>query len=256
MKYSILMPYHKRSQQLESTLWSLFWLYVAGVSRRHDFEVIVAEDYKNASDPEEHQALLKAVSRYSKVMNVICFEAGPESGHNPAVLYNLCAERAQGQYLLLTNPEGQHAVNILGGLDTEFEEHPDAYVICSCLSVDKPKARMVDARAMKGDWYQHSVIRNIGAHFCSCLSAQQYRAIGGFDNEYRHGYCFDDDDFRNTVIQAGIETRYRDDLVSLHLYHDKSKPNNYLELHAINKAYYENKWGQGAFRAEQIELRK
>ena len=249
--YSIFMPYHKRADQLQSTLKSFLLLY----GDRKDFEIIIAEDWKNNEHQPEHRKLMDIVSLYEKFFPITYFIADSQNGCNSASMYNECAEVAQGQYFIITNPEGMHRNNILAGLDEEFGKDPSVYVICSSLSVRRSRLSLEEAQTIKGVWYQHSVHRNIQCHFCSCISAERYKEIGGFDEEYSKGFAFEDDDFRNKIISNRIPIVYRDDLVSLHLHHDKSKPKFYVDLHRINKQYYETKWGKDAFKAEDIKLR-
>lgn len=251
IKYSFFMPYHKRAEQLQSTLKSFLFLY----GGRNDFEVIIAEDWKNVDDMKEHRELLEVVSLYEKFFPINHIFAHILNGCNSASMYNECAKEAQGQYFILTNPEGMHRNNILAGLDEELEKDPDVYVICSSLSVRRSRLSLDEAQTIKGVWYQHSVCRNIQCHFCSCISAKQYNEIGGFDEEYSKGFAFEDDDFRNKIWSANIRIVSRDDLVTLHLHHDKSKPKYCQQLHAINKQYYESKWGKDKFKAEDIPLR-
>jgi hypothetical protein len=249
-KYSILMPYHKRSQQLESTLKSFHHHYQS----RNDYEVIIIEDRKNYGDYNEHSALLSILHQYKDVRcRVILRES---DSCNPASAFNQGAALALGQYLIITNPECVHQVDILGELDKQFEENPYCYVVCSCLAIKDTHIRMSRICDVKGVWYQHSVHRNALCHFCSVISAQQFKSIDGFDEEYDKGMCFEDDDFRNTIQQAGIEIIPMDNLVTVHLSHSKSKPPNYLKLYLVNKAYYEKKWGRDSMRAEKMSVEK
>lgn len=250
IKYSIIMPYHRRAEQLQSTLLSFLYLY----SHRKDFEVVVVEDYGNCSFLVYHQELVSVLRVFDKSLNIRHVIPTQDNNGSPAPLYNLGALNARGEYLVLTNPEGMHRSDILQGLDEEFEGNSDIYVVCSCLSVKATSLSLAQSQVTGGLWYQHSVFRDVGLHFCSSLPAKIYSWLQGFDEEYAKGYAFDDDDFRNKIIEALIPIVTRDDLATLHLRHDKSQPIDYLVRHAINKTYYEKKWGQGAFRAEQIPL--
>lgn len=250
MKYSVLMPYHKRSQQFESTLKSFRYHYPG----RDDYEVIVVEDQKNYNDQQEHLALIQLLQQFKDIsIRTILRQT---DSCNPASAFNQAAKIAQGEYLVITNPECMHKVNILDELDKQFEKSPDCYVVCSCLAIKDAKLRMSWVDKVQGTWYQHSVHRNALCHFCSVLSKSQYDEIGGFDEVYDAGMCFEDDDFRNLVQEDGIQIVPRDDLITIHLAHGKSKPPNYLKLHQVNKAYYEGKWGRNCMRAEKMSVEK
>jgi len=246
LKYSFILPYHKRAEQLTCTLTSFMELY----QDRDDYEVIIIEDMKNWQDPSEHAALVRVIASFPNIFFTHVIRT--DESWNPAPAFNQGAKVARGQYLVISNPECVHKTNILEGLDHAFTQDPDCYVVCACLSVQEFNLSPKEVQTKPGVWFQHSVHRNILCYFCSVISRENYGQIEGFDEGYNRGMCFDDDDFRNTVVAAGIPIIARDDLIVVHLNHNKSKPKNYFELHQINKAYYESKWGQAAQKAETI----
>jgi len=236
VKYSFLMPYHKRASQLAVTLTSFLRRY-----QRNDYEILVGEDYKNVLDLEEHCALSKVIGDFSHELNIQTIITGNDICWNPSIAFNELASRAQGRFLVITNPECLHETDVLAGFDEAFEQDSDQYIICAC-------------RIPSRQWYQHSVHRPAKVHFCAALSKEQYNKIGGFDEEYAKGVCFEDDDFRNTIIANDILITQRDDLVVVHQSHCKSKPANYPALHVVNKTYFNRKWGTKAFRAERLTV--
>lgn len=248
-KYSLIMPYHKRHLQFRSTLESLIHHY----ERREDFEVVLVEDMKNYLDDLEHQELMTVVETYGEVLPIKMVTAGDRNNWNPAPLYNVGADLSQGQYLILTNPECVHQNNILEGLDEEFSRH-DCYVVCACLSTPVSIISAINLPFADGQWYQHSKVRNILCHFCAALSYENYQKMGGFDNNYSMGVCFEDDDFRNRIIQSGLPIVTRDDLVVVHLSHSKSKAPDFSSRHRINQQYFRQIWGANASTAEQQKL--
>ena len=62
LKYSILMPYYKRLGQLHYTLVS----YVHYYKNRDDYEVVIAEDAKNANYMQEHQFISLLLAFFTK----------------------------------------------------------------------------------------------------------------------------------------------------------------------------------------------
>ena len=247
MKYSILMPYYKRSMQLQNTLRSFVHFY----SPRDDYEVIIIEDMK--SSEEDKLALTIVLQEFEDQLCIKRIQGSQQDSYSPASAYNMGAREAEGEYLILTNPEAPHTKDILRGLDEEFAKDDNSYVVCSSLSVSESILPMELVRHISGKWYQHSIHRNTGCHFCTVISYEQYFSIAGFDEEYSAGIGFDDDDFRNKVQQAGIPFIYRDDLITLHLHHDKSRMD--IEKYKANKALYEKKWGVGCFRAEHLPVK-
>jgi len=237
VKYSILMPYHMRFQQLAATLSSFLRLY-----HRFDYEVLIGEDYKNMINAKEHRGLCHIVEEYRlHLPSINVIQTGSEECWNPCKAFNDLAREARGEYLIITNPECLHENNILIGLDKAFNYDSEQYVVCAC-------------RIPTGQWYQHSIYRSAKVHFCSALAKRTYIRVGGFDEEYIKGVCFEDDDFRNTLILNNVLITERDDLVVMHQNHGKSKPANYGILHARNRSYFNQKWGPKAFRAERLTV--
>ena len=245
MKYSILMPYYKRSVQLKITLESFAHFY----KDRDDTEIILIED--NKSSDQDKFDLENLLNNFS-FMNIKRIHGIIGNSFSPASNYNIGAEHARGEFLILTNPESMHTVNVLQGLDEEFAKSKDNYVVCSCLSVDMDDMLSDKSNDIDGLWYQHSVHRNTGCHFCSAISKDNYLQAGGFSNEFSEGIGFDDDDFRNKVQHTGIQFIYRDDLITLHLSHDKDKMDYAKYMH--NKNLYNTKWGLDSFRAESLPV--
>jgi GT2 family glycosyltransferase len=244
-KYSIILPYYRRAKQLNSTLASFVKLY----KYRKDYEIIIANDIKSATIDTEERQLREIIDKYSDKLTINLILTGNADVWNPVLAFQEASRQAQGEYLVITNPECLHRADVLKGLDEEFAKKPDVYVICACLHIDQEEL-LPDQPLPIGKWYQHSRHRNIECHFCSALSKETYQEVGGFDVEYAKGMGFDDDDFRNRLKRANVHFVLRDDLLTVHLMHPNNKPNNYRELHDINKRYYEKIWGNTAPRAE------
>ena len=246
-KYSIIMPYIKRSVQLYDTLLSYVHHYTE--CNRNDFEVVIVEDNKNVRDHEEHKKLMTLIDVFRKRgININCVEDKSNSFHSPSVLFNAGVRASQGEIIVLTSPECFHNMNILLGLDKEFIDKYPIYVVCSCACTNRgyklhlrPKFSLEYKIFM---WYQHSVHRNKRYHFCSALYKKDYERIGGLDEVYAQGISYDDDDFIKKVKTNGLDIRTRDDLPVVHLHHDKIStvyPNHH-ELVERNRKIYMSKW--------------
>lgn len=245
MKYSILMPYYKRALQLQSTLKSFDHFY----KDRKDFEIILIVDNKNNDQDIDN---LKTVLNVFKDLNIKYISGIQKESFSPASNFNVGASVASGEFLILTNPEAMHSVNILAGIDYEFEKSKDPYIVCSCLSVQAKYIPVEKLGDITGKWYQHSNYRNTGCHFCSAISHEKFNLIDGFSEEFSSGVGFDDDDFRNKVRASGTPFVYRDDLVTLHLFHEQVSTDMTKFHH--NKNLYHAKWGADAFSAGQLPL--
>jgi hypothetical protein len=222
IKYSILMPYFDRYNQLKETLGSLWFHY----QERDDFEVLLILD--NKVPETEVLKIEKLVNSFSLNIRILFRLV---SGFNPCVSFNLGAQEAEGEFLVITNPECCHVENVLNGLDNEFEKDPNVYVVCACKSLKQDYTMNM--------WYQHSVLRNKEYHFCTALHKDNYWGIGGFDERFANGISYDDDAFRDAIKKAGISFVHRDDLVVYHLFHEKIRPLKYRQLLRTNEALYQ-----------------
>jgi len=230
MRYSFLLPYYDRSLLLEVTLRSFERFY----SNREDWEVVVVEDFKNVKNAELHRQLKEVVEEHDMSVRIV---EGFEDSFNPSVLFNLGAKQAQGEFLILSNPECKHTVDILFGLDEEFSYGKDCYVICACRALNE------DGTFYR--WYQHSEHRNACYHFCSAISQENFWRIGGFDERFKDGYGYDDDAFRDRVARSGIPFIVRDDLVVEHQWHRRVRPAGHRRALRRNKELYERNYGTG-----------
>lgn len=219
MKYSFLIPYYNRVRQFHNTLVSYWELYRG----RDDWEVIVAEDAKN---PERDGLLQLLISfRYQVNRRVSCLKDTMVENRNPARLFDIAAGEAKGEFLIITNPECYHAVDVLGGLDEEFGRDPGAYVVCGCMHVvttARPIRRMEEFEFKEKMWYQHSQHRNRQLHFCSSLSREGWDRIGGFGGYDPRRVAKDDVWFHGKVKGAGIPIVTRDDLLVYHQQHERA----------------------------------
>lgn len=240
MKYSIIMPYHNRAGHLHSTLMSFRHHY----KNRDDWEVIVVEDPKCVKNEAEHNKLVKVLSGFEDLPG-ICTTRELKVCHNPAPLYNRGVEVSSGKFLVITNPECFHPMDILSGLDKEFEKNEDAYVVCSCRNV---KARELfikkydDFMAKPLNWYQHTVHKPAYLHFCSSISRKMYDESGGFDDIFGEGYACEDVDFVVKIKRHGIPIIGNDSLMVYHLEHE-SCGKYQSKLHLRNKQILLDRYG-------------
>ena len=238
MKYSILMPYYKKPT-LHNTLLSYQYLYKG----RDDYEVIIIEDLKNRMDKREHNQLQSIIAQFAPDIRLRIVQMNGPDAFAPARHFNTGAQFAEGTYVVLTNPECVHIMDVLGAFDKELDKNPDAYIVAACFSTDSTGQvdRIADFHPKHKVWLQHSGILNRGLHWCSVMSMVQFKNVGGFDEGYAPGFGREDVDFIRTVREAGIKVVANDDIIVVHQDHPDFSPRK-KELWARNKAYYSKKW--------------
>ena len=232
-KYSFLMPYHDRADQLEQTLASFDRLY----GDRRDWEVVLIVDVKTMDDALARLKLEALLFRDSGA-TPMKVRHSKDPTFNPAPHYNEAAVQADGMFLVLTSPEVQHATDVLAGLDREFAADPDQYVVCACEALTEDGAH--------DRWYQHGEHRDRRYHFCSAIRRTQFWRVGGFDETFAGGFAYDDDDWLAQVEQAGLRVTVRDDLLTQHQWHRKPYQGHPQRRRLVNRnrEIFERKWGR------------
>lgn len=222
---SVIMPYWNRQARLTDTLYSYSRFYA-----ELDFEVIIVDD-GSAEKPIIPPNLPFKVNLISLPEKKIAL--------NPCAPLNRGAEASQGKVLVITNPEVEHTMPIFPAMQEElYLQGAHGYVAAGCWSADTKR------------WYCHSSIRNgllgrapvpdrAGLHFCSMLFKDFFWFAGGFDEDYRAGQGFEDNDFLWQLHLCEAQFVIRDDLVVNHYSTKTLWP---AGGHNLNRRIFEQKW--------------
>jgi len=232
LKYSILIPFFNRTKEFKITLDSYCYWYEG----QADYEVLIGVDVKN----KEGEALKALINTHPEIKFRL-FETGLQDCFIPGPAFNFLAQKAEGETLVLTNPETVHLANILESIRKNASNN---YLVFACEAgyVDDFTQKYPNLKYRHHMWYQHSIHNNRMLHFCSAISKKQYFEIGGFDEEYAKGIGYDDNDFIQKIRTNGITPIAIDDVRVLHIEHDRSYNNN-SNLTETNRLLYEQKWG-------------
>lgn len=198
---SIIWPYWQRGEAMLRGAENMLRHY----GGRSDVEIVVVDD------GSPHDTAREALNRIPttiggkfSILPVRLVELPIKRGPlNPCVPINRGVAASQGEFIVLTNPENTHRAPILDAMREECKE-PDDYVLAACFC---PETQA---------WHCHSIHANAGYHFCAMLRRTLWDKAGGFDEEYRDGYCFDDPDWVQRALRAGANFKFRDDLVVDH----------------------------------------
>lgn len=174
----------------------------------------------------------------------------PKNGAlNPCVPINVAVRQSQHDVIVLTNPEIEHRDPILKKMLENLSSSKD-YVMTGC-------------RDTTGAWYAGPLSPRapIGGrapipygtelHFAVMFHRSLWERVGGFDEEYRDGHAYDDNDFLFRLWALGdVNFKYVDGIV----WHCKAPGARSLWKGAQlqrNKALFERKWGKEFARATQ-----
>lgn len=243
---SIATSYKNRKPQFTRTLKTI------ANSSIKDVEVIVVDD---ASD-EQHR--LEDLIPQFPFLKVIRVEPHEKWYVNPCVAFNKAFAAATGDKIIIQNPECLHFGDVLKYTDEHLtdetylsfaafslgEQSTDRLDLYDYCNMDKavlmPIASVARPVTKEGDqaWYNHSKYRPVGYHFCAAITRKNLNAMGGFDERFALGLCFDDDEFLNRVRRSKLEVKIIDEPFVLHQWHYSStvyQLSNSNELVSINR---------------------
>jgi cellulose synthase/poly-beta-1,6-N-acetylglucosamine synthase-like glycosyltransferase len=191
MRLSVVITYYNRPEQFDNTLRSIY---------AQDFpnlELIVVDD---ASDKgmDARQVL------EDWDVSATLIEITKEEKHwaNPSVSYNRGFAEITGDVAVIQNAETLHVGPVLRQIQAGVTAKN--YMVCSCYSSTEEEFRKfkhtVDYDAVvqphKADrWYHHPTLFPKWYHFCSAMTTENLQRLGGFNEAFAAGYCFEDDEF-------------------------------------------------------------
>lgn len=218
---SIAMAYKNRRPQLIKTLESI------ESQSYKDIEVIIIDD---GSDEEHKVADLKSKFPF---VTVVVINDNPYK--NPCIVYNTAFSLCSGEVVIIQNPECLHVGELIQSVADNIDD--SKYLSYACYNVTKDNLdRLYNSEdkkefilslpqsynQSKGEaitWYNHSEYRKVDFHFTTAMTRKNLESLSGFDERFKHGMEYDDDEFRTRVIRKGLEIVNIDDPFSIHQYH-------------------------------------
>jgi glycosyltransferase involved in cell wall biosynthesis len=220
---SIVTGYYNRLDLFLNTLRTI------SKSEVKDIEVIAVDD----GSSEEHR--LEDLIEVFPFLKVIRVEPEDKWWVNPCVTFNKGFKEANGDIIVIQNPECKHMGDVL----TEASKIKEGeYISFACYSIDEDttygKNLIINNRPASHDgdnaWYNHSVFRPVGYHFCAVITKKDLDELGGFDERYAYGIGYDDNEFLHRVKKK-LNFRIVDNPFVIHQWH---KSVNYSHLDTNN----------------------
>jgi len=234
---SIVMTYfNNRKKQTIRTLDGFQKNYY----NKYEFEVIIVDD---ASDKKFN--LDNDIVKYNYPINLIKISKEEKGNRtNPCIPYNVGFRQANGKIIIIQNPECYHATDILGYTLENLTEQD--YFSFSCYSGNSEEITKqilesdniydlildkefdtLNHKIIDCSWYNHPTIlgRTTNYHFCSAIYKSKLDLIGGFNEEFANGYCYDDDELLLSIkynLNLNINTIDPSEGLVIHQYHTRS----------------------------------
>lgn len=155
---------------------------------------------------------------------------------NPCVPLNAAVNNSTRSVVVLTNPGVEIRAGMIERMLDVLDEN--TYVAAACRDFDT------------GRWLCHSTVKGgehgrgpmpegSGFHFLAMLTRSLWDRAGGFDEDYREGQGYDDNDFLWRLHRAGAKFKVLDDVVIDHKRSTTVWPPGGLER---NRRLFESKW--------------
>lgn len=209
------MPYYHRADRLSVSIASLErWYY------GEDMEIVIVDD--GSPDPLTLETVLD--------VSIIVLP-GPKPPKNPCLPINEAVRHAKGEHIVITSPEIKHKRPALHALFDLYAGGRDV-VSAPCWDPDRgwiagknsPTGPKIGAKPAGADF-----------PFCTLLSRDFFYEAGGYDEDYRNGQGYDDNDFLWRLEGAGAHFKCSDVEVVHH--HEKTEWNM-----KSNQPLFRKKW--------------
>ena len=238
---SVIMAHYRREELLYRTLWAYRHLHTP--EELKNIEFIIVDDDGGRSD-----VFWKVIKLHRSGLNITA-AAIDEKTTNACMPLNFGVKLAVGKNLVLTNTENIPSVpSLLTHMQDRLGDEIKRYLSCGCyaigsyvthkvlakvkwedreearLAIDvlKPKENRSAASGHEG-WYNHSRYRPAHLYFLVAIPRITMCALGGFDENFAHGYGSEDSDLVRRIRVARLEIKTYDHLMCYHQYHFNTK---------------------------------
>lgn len=209
-KLTIVMTYIQRQRQLDETLKSLCQYDPA------EFNVVIVDD--GSRDDIVLQDLPFDVD-ILKIRN--------KSWHNTGIAFNWGFNKAleySPDVVIMQNAECIHSGDILSAAMKVTDENYISFACYSLAEGEGPGCEIQNKTATfnhESAWYNHSVYRPVGFHFCTAITAENLRKLNGFDERFWAGVAYDDNMLIHQIQNLGLRIDIIDDPFVFHQWHDR-----------------------------------
>lgn len=230
---SIVTAYYNRKTLFIRTLES-----IAKTSSTEKFEVIAVDDGSREEDRLEN---LVPIFPFLKVVRL---DPKKKWYSNSCIPFNIGFKLAKGDKIIIQNPECLHFNDIIKFTNENLKS--DEYLSFGCYSLDKQTTDNLDEILLEenqidniienfninteqnGDsgWYNHSLHKPVGYHFCTAITKENLVRLGGFDERFSLGIAYDDDEFLKRIKMI-LKINFVDSYIVLHQNHYSPQSTSY-----------------------------
>lgn len=207
---SIVMGYYNRKPQTINTL-----NYFEQQYKKYNYEVIIVDD--NSAPEHQLDDVIKNYTFSLKYIKITEEEKGDRV--NPCITYNTGFKEADGERVIIQNPECIHRGDILGYVKQNLTY--DDYTAFSCYNCNSQElteellqnSSLINNESFhsrnKFHWYNHPNYRPVHYHFCAAMMNDNLKLLGGFDEVFAKGHSYDDNEILLSIrknLKLNIKT--------------------------------------------------
>lgn len=135
-----------------------------------------------------------------------------ERGFNPSKALNLGVKHAKYDNIIITSPEVKPSTDVLA----QLSESLDKNVVCQVF--DQDADGNLSVLVCQGYRDESPYL-----YFLAMYRKADIEAINGWDEDFMLGYAYEDNDFGDRWVRAGLPFEIRDDIQAVHQYHPRSE---------------------------------
>lgn len=134
-------------------------------------------------------------------------------GFNPAKALNIGVRNARYDQVIVSSPEVKPKTEVL----SQLKELIGQNVICQVW--DEDENHKVIASLVHNGFRSE----NPGMYFLAMFNKRDIESINGWDEDFMHGYGYEDNDFGDRWNRAGLPFIIREDIEAVHQYHPRTE---------------------------------
>ena len=249
---SIVMAYYNKKDQLRETIKRIN-------QTKYDFEkieIIIVDDCSS-----KKQRVRSFIDETKSKIKIKIIEVIDKKYYNPCYAYNLGFKEAQGDILIIQNPEVMYVGDCVKYVVDNIELND--WLVFNCYGAGsftenelfklannddifnfvKEKVQVGGNSYRKediGGWLNHHSKHFVAYHYCAAIYREDLKnkMESGFYDGYKYGLCFDDNDFINYLVYNKFNFKTNEfkkgEPFVIHQYHEKS---HNLDEHKIKELW-------------------
>lgn len=134
-------------------------------------------------------------------------------GFNPSKPLNIGVRNARYDHIIITCPEVLPETDVLHQLEGFLGQN----VVCQVIdqNEDGSKGNILVSRLFRSD--------TPAMYFLAMFNKSDIEAINGWDEDFMKGYAWEDNDFGDRWVRAGLPFKVVDEIRAVHQYHPRSE---------------------------------